>query len=117
MAFKRCHVLPASMDVELVGVTYRAKCAVAEAARLLPRGSLYFEHGLVHLALLTGAGMKSGEYKNFHDRFSVRLYFVVPFPISTGLKSKGPLLSTRNTQSEALSQVVVWRYFPPGCMK
>ena len=116
MTFKRSHVLPASMDVELVGVTYRAKCAVAEAARLLTRRLLYLEHGLVHLALLPWASMKSCEYKNFHGT-SLRLYFAVPFPASTGLKSKGPLLSTRNTQSEVLSQVVVWRYFPPGCMK
>ena len=38
-----------------------------------------------------------------------RRYFVGPVPAATGLRSNGPLLSTRNTQSEALSQVVVWR--------
>ena len=40
---------------------------------------------------------------------NLRLYFVGPFPASTSLRSNAPLLSTKNTQSEAVSQVVVWR--------
>jgi hypothetical protein len=41
--------------------------------------------------------------------FSKRYFFAGAFPASTGLRSNGPLLSTKNRQSDALSHEVVCR--------
>jgi hypothetical protein len=49
------------MNVELVRIPNGAKSAIAEAAWFVTRGSLYFKHCLVHLALLTIASVESGE--------------------------------------------------------
>jgi hypothetical protein len=38
-----------------------------------------------------------------------RYFFAGAFPAATGLRSNAQLLSTKNTQSEALSHEVVWR--------
>jgi len=68
--FKRGHVSPPSMDVELVRIPNGAKSTVAEAAWFLTRGSLYFKHCLVYFALLTIASVQSGEDKYLHDGLS-----------------------------------------------
>src|SRR5947207_1749512 len=68
MTLKRGHVLPASVDVELIRVPNRAKRTVAEAARLLTSRALYFKHCSVHLSLLSGAGMETGEDEYLHGR-------------------------------------------------
>jgi hypothetical protein len=70
--FKRRHVSPPSMNVELVRISNGAKSAIAEAAWFVARGSLNFKHCLVHLALLTIASVESGEDKYPHDRFRGR---------------------------------------------
>ncbi len=43
------------------------------------------------------------------DPNNLSYFFAGAFPASTGLRSNLPPLSTKNTQSEAWSQVVVWR--------
>ena len=59
--FKRRHVSPPSMNVELVRISNGAKSAIAEAAWFVARGSLNFKHCLVHLALLTIASVESAK--------------------------------------------------------
>src|SRR5450755_2351747 len=69
MAFKRGQVLPARINVELVRVSNGPESAIVEAAWLQAGGRLYFEHCLMHVALLAGAGVKSGEHKCLHGHF------------------------------------------------
>lgn len=65
MAFKRRHIFPARVNVELIRVAYRLECAIAKTAGLLARRPLYFEHRLVYFASFPGASVKSGKYEYF----------------------------------------------------
>src|SRR5215472_3253076 len=69
MTFERRHVLPTSVNVELVRIANRTERSITEAAGLLPRRSLNFKHGLMYFSMLAGTSMKAGEYEYLHDHF------------------------------------------------
>src|SRR5262249_52498634 len=69
VTFERRHVLPTSMNVELVRIANRTERSITEAAGLLPRRSLNFKHGPMYFSVLAGTSMKSCEYEYLHDHF------------------------------------------------
>ena len=59
--FKRCHVSPAGVYIELIRVTYRLERTIAKTAALFARRPLNFKHRLVHFVLLSRARVKSSK--------------------------------------------------------
>ena len=89
VSLKRRLVLPAGVNVELIEVSDRAKCAVRKATRLRARGALDRVNGVLQFASFSGASVESGKHKNFHDdpsgwRFSVSALSGLTFDVTGG---------------------------------